>query len=273
MKIVQNNKPLAVIVCGFEGGGTTMLSEILKQHPRLESGFEGGFLLVDKPQEFLSLEPYCTDLKKLWEVSEEDLKYICQGEIWPDVYRRLHDRAKIIKKNDTWLVDKTPRYMAFLPSVLQKVPNVPCIVLTRDPRSVLWTRTKRTYNKNAPKGLTRTEWAERELEPACQAYLAYARGLRQAMEKGFGDKILLVKYESLCINQETEVMRIFDFIGMQFDLSYLSIKDKDPRYHPCRGNEISVQYLTEYKDNLSEETAEKALKMTEEFKSFWYLPS
>ncbi len=270
MKIVQNNKPLAVIACGFEGGGTTMLSEVLKQHPRLEGGFEGGLLLVENPEDFLSLEPYCTDLKKLWDVSEDDLKYVCQGQIWPDVYRRLREKAQIIKNKETWLVDKTPRYMAYLPGVLKKVPNVPCIVLTRDPRSVLWTRAKRTYKKNAPEGLTRTEWADKELEISCKTYLTYAKGWQRAIEKGFGEQILLVKYESLCTSQEAEVQRIFEFIGMKFDPSYLSIQGKDPRYHPCRGNEISVKYLAEYKEHLSEKTTKKVLEMTEEFKEWWY---
>jgi hypothetical protein len=54
-KFISDNKPLAAIVCGFPNGGTTLISEILRTHPELDSGFEGGFLLSEQPSKFLDL--------------------------------------------------------------------------------------------------------------------------------------------------------------------------------------------------------------------------
>jgi hypothetical protein len=44
---------LAVIMAGFEHSGTTMASELLRQHPVLDNGFEGGMLLKASPREFI----------------------------------------------------------------------------------------------------------------------------------------------------------------------------------------------------------------------------
>ena len=52
MKVINNNNPLFALVCGFEHSGTTLVSEILRQHPQLDSGFEGGFLLNNEAKEF-----------------------------------------------------------------------------------------------------------------------------------------------------------------------------------------------------------------------------
>jgi hypothetical protein len=268
MKIVENNKPLAAIVGGFEGGGTTMLSQILREHPRLDSGFEGGFLLAKTPKDFLSLQPYARDLKNLWNLSDPDLEEICSQPIWPDVYRKLRELSPVIENKESWIFDKTPRYMAYLTEVLQKVPNVPCIILVRDPRAVFWTRVKRTYN-NAPEGISKLEWMEKELDPACNAYLAYAKGWQKAVEnEELASRILLVQYESLCLNTEEESKRLIEFLGLKFYPTILSFDNKDPRYHPCRGKEVSTNYLTEYKQHLSEDICQEIVEKTSEFKDW-----
>ncbi|MEI2422495.1 hypothetical protein V6O07_19615, partial [Arthrospira platensis SPKY2] len=83
MKVLDCNKPLAALVCGFERGGTTLISEIIRQHPLLDSGFECGFLLGKDPAEFTSIQPYCNMLKAGWGVNDSDLNnYICESETW-----------------------------------------------------------------------------------------------------------------------------------------------------------------------------------------------
>lgn len=240
-KIVQNNNPLKVLVCGFEHSGTTLVSEILRQHPQLDSGFEGGFLLNDSIHQFLSTEPFYTNVKGGWGVNDDDLKYICYAEEWPEVYRRLRERATIIKNKDVLLFDKTPRYMQVLPSVLQRVPNVSCILIVRDFRAIFWSSFKRT-------GLTIDEWYEKIFPITVNHVLSYCQGWQQAVKQGFFDIILLVKYEKLCLNKHQESSKIFDFLGLEFVESYLSFSEV--RYPHVYGNNISNKYLLEYRDNL-----------------------
>lgn len=40
---------MKAVVYGYERGGTSLIAELLRQHPALDGGFEGGFLLGKKP--------------------------------------------------------------------------------------------------------------------------------------------------------------------------------------------------------------------------------
>ncbi|MEO0927719.1 MAG: sulfotransferase [Cyanobacteria bacterium J06643_13] len=269
MNIVENNYPLAAIACGFAGGGTTMLGEILRQHPKLDSGFEGGLLLASEAADFKTIEPHYSSLKKMWKVSDEDLEHVCAANTWAEVYQRLKDSSPAITDKNVLLFDKTPQYMRRLPNILSKVPNVPCIVLVRDPRAFLWTRAKRTY-KNAASGLSKPEWADKTVEKAGETYLKFARGWKRAMETSHADRILLVNYESLCLDKEQQSKKIFDFMGLDFDPNYLTFQNKDDRHTPCHGNEVSTEFLDEYKQYLSQSTQQKMLAITKNYKDwFW----
>jgi|GEM_PF-2378211 len=262
MKISENNKPLVAVLCGFEHSGTTMLSEMLRQHPKLDSGFEGGFLLNENARDFLTCEPFYTNLKGGWGVNDEDLRYICAVDTWGELYARLREKAGVIKDKNTWIFDKTPRYMQVLPQVLERVPGVPCIVIVRDFRSVLWSSYKRT-------GLTIDEWYKKTFKLTCNHTLSYCRGWKEAMEKGYGERILLIQYEDLCVNKDKEAKKIFDFLELEFEESYLSFEER--RYAHVKESQVSTKYLTEYKGNLPEEICQEAIKVTEEYKDWLWL--
>jgi hypothetical protein len=264
MNILPENHPLATIVCGFERGGTTLLSEILRQHPQLDSGFEGGFLLADEASNFGSIEPYYTNLKTGWGLGDSQLNHICAANTWSEVYQRLIEQSPIIKNKDTLVFDKTPKYMQLLSNVLSKVPNIPCIVLVRDPRAILYSWFKRS-------GLKKEVWLEKTLSIQCQTYLSYALGWKTALENGFGDRLLLVNYENLCSNTLSECQRIFDFIGLDFHSYYLSFK-YHKKYGNVYGGGVSLEYLTEYQQHFSDDVCQQILKATEEFSNFWWHP-
>jgi hypothetical protein len=115
---VQDN-PLLCIICGYECSGTTLVSELVRQHPGVDGRFECGFLLVEKMTEFIDLEPYASNLKRDWGVTQESLEYICQAPTWLDAYCRLRERAAIPSRN-VQLYDKTPLYLRDLQAVLGK---------------------------------------------------------------------------------------------------------------------------------------------------------
>lgn len=261
-KICNDNKPLAAVVCGFERGGTTLLSEILRQHPKLDSGFEGGFLLTDNVVNFLKVEPYCTYLKAGWKVNDDELKYICSANTWPDVYKRLIQCSPVIQNKDVWLFDKTPRYMQVLSEVLKKLPGVPCIVIVRDPRAVIWSRIKRSKYKNQ---LIMRFYARRE----CKHYLSYAHGYQKAISNGFKNRIFLVQYEALCRNKKLLAKNIFKFLGLEFNESYLDFTN-GPKYPNVYGQGVSSQYLTEYRKYLNDDISKEVLDHAKDFREwFW----
>ena len=255
MKILENNEPLKAIVCGFEHSGTTLVSEILRQHPRLDSGFEGGFLFCENVQDFLGAEPFYSHAKAGWGVSDEDLKYITAADNWPEVYRRLRERAEVIKDKTSWLFDKTPVYMGYLPQILEKVPDVPCIVIVKDLRAFFWSYFKRTQ-------LSMDEWYNNKFEDPCNHVLFYARGWQQAIEKGYSKRLLLIKYENLCLNPPGEVKKIFDFLDLDFHEKYLCFPNS--RYANVRGTQIYIQYLVDYLDHLPSYACDKVLELVDQ---------
>jgi hypothetical protein len=250
-KFISDNKPLAAIVCGFPNGGTTLISEILRTHPELDNGFEGGFLLSEQPSKFLDLQPHRNILQTSWQINDEQLKYICDTSNYIEVYKRLIECSPIIQQKNIWIFDKTPEYMKFLTSVLNKTKNVPCILIVRDPRAVIWSWQKRAKSK---------------IEDFCTRYLNYFSAYQKAIKNGLGDRILLVRYEQLCLNERDEVKKISKFIGIDWDREILL----KPRYRNVYGNNISNKYIDEYKKNLSPEICRKILDLTQPAKDwFW----
>ncbi|MEB3357228.1 MAG: sulfotransferase [Synechococcales bacterium] len=255
------NKPLAALVCGYERGGTTLISEILRQHPDLYSGFECGFLLSDRPADFPTLKPYCDLLRPGWQLQEGDLAYICEAEDWIDAYQRLAEKSPMVEDKSAWIFDKTPKYMLSLNKVLNKVPDVPCILIVRDPRAVIHSWAKRSPNIQ--------QWLAAHLKSHCERYAAYARGYIHALRQGHGDRLLRIQYEQLCQDGPSEVKKIFEFLNFDFDPAYLSFGD-GATFNNVYGDTISTEYLQRYRQDFSDETCQQILAATPEAKEwFW----
>ena len=73
----QNDfSPLAFIVCGFEKSGTTLLNEIFRRHPGLDSGHEVGALLGVSPRTFKAHQPYYNFCMQTWRLQASELEHI-----------------------------------------------------------------------------------------------------------------------------------------------------------------------------------------------------
>lgn len=263
MNIVQDNWPLRVLVCGYERGGTTLVSELLRQHPQLDGGFEGGFLLNNEATEFPATEPYATNLRRGWGLSPAQLEEICQQDTWSAVYAGLRQHAQVLdarRRDSVGLIDKTPAYMQVLADVMKKVPAVPCIVIVRDPRALLWSWAKRANAEGSLK-----EWMRKAIAPSCKRYVAYGRGLRKAQATDLTARIFVVQYEALCVDPQTWSQRIFDFIGMDYDEGF---QEFDPKWPNVYGSSVSRRFLCEYQDGFPAEVCERILRDTRELADF-----
>lgn len=209
MSIENSTYPLAVIACGIEHGGTTLLTEILRMSPVLDGGFEGGFLLNDTPAAFIDSQPFYDNLKQGWGLNASDVAYICGSVSFGAAYLRLRERASLIKNKDCFLFDKTPRYLSILSKVLDRAPDVPVAVILRDPRATLWSSYKRTKMPLA-------QW-EKDIYPRTKRHmLAYLSGLADALS-GPGRKRVVVLTHEEFLEAPTEVAKaLFDFIGQPY---------------------------------------------------------
>ena len=239
-----NQDPLYCIICGFERSGTTLVAELLRQHPKIDGRFECGFLLAENPAHFLVFENYVNNLK-FWGITKENIVHICQAETWAEAYRRLLERSNILNKS-VWLYDKTPRYMLYLNKVMAKV-EVPCIATVRDPRAVYWSHQKRI---------------ETDLKGFCDFYLGYGRAWKDALER-YPDRLLLVRHEQFCTEPECESRRIYDFLGLEFRPEYILLAESTNPYVNRGG--IAAETIHEYRGNITAEAEDYILEQTAEF--------
>jgi len=241
----MNTGILKGIICGYERGGTTVLSQTLRRHPRLDAGFEGGFLLAKRPSDFLSRKFRTYNGHQIrggWHITDEELRYICHASNWNEVYLRLREKSRLIKDKTVYLIDKTPRYMMELDVVLDRMPGIPCIVVVRNPRSVIWSWIKRLFETDEKTPY----WKLRIL---CHRYVRYAQGYHRAL-RNHHERITTIGFSSLCRSPETELDRVFNTLGLKMERDYLSF---DPKYG-VRGSRISPGFLREYERHLSEKT-------------------
>jgi len=237
---------LLCLVCGFERGGTTTVSELLCQAPGVVAGFEGGFLLARDPASFPSVEPYYGMALRGWGLALEDMEHICAAPGWEELYRRLAERFR--PGEQVRVLDKTPRYMERLPEVMAKVPGVPAVVIVRDPRALFWSWLKRAGERPA-------DW----LATFAGRYLSYAAGYRAALDAGLESRLLLVRHEDLSLHPEEEGRRIFSFLGLDFDPSYVTFS---PRFQNVRGAGVTSAFVLEYRDHLTQGECEQILQAT-----------
>jgi|GEM_PF-3193062 hypothetical protein len=209
MNIFKDKSSLAAIICGFENSGVNLLTEILNKHSSLY-GQSAGFLLEQKTNSFILREDFCTRVKQGWCLSDADLSHIGNSRSWKEIYNRLQDRSLAIENKNTRIFDSTTKYMSKLSEVLEKVPDVPCIVMIRDIRAVIWSAIKRS-------NLDEQYWIEHRSQKDYRHYHSYVTGFIEAIEKDFSHQLILVRYELLCTNFHEEIKRILDFIGLEVE--------------------------------------------------------
>jgi hypothetical protein len=247
-------------VCGYEKSGTTLLNEILRRHPELDSGFEGGFLLGDSPRDFHRFQPYYTFFRQTWELSRDEVKYICDCDDFGECYRRARQCSPVIANKNSLVFDKTPIYMKHLPEVLSRVPGVPCVVCVRDPRALMvsWARWS-----GAGEGVE--QWVEENFAGNVERYVSYADGFRRAL-KGDAGRLLLVRFELLCTEVLETLTTVFGFLGLEFREEFLRFSSK----HFVYGNTVSTDYLFPYRDAMSSDLCDRILDATRDYADWHY---
>lgn len=180
-----------VILCGFERGGTTVLSEWLRKAGYF-SYFEMGPLLFSDLKNFKKNNPYIkileTELKNIARLTNEKEIRKIDFSNYETVYNSLFQNIDSSK-----FFDKTPRYMSVLGDVVDRSPFCKkYIVITRDPRNLFYSWAKRIKSRKKISTIIKenlSKWAERYKEYyfGCIAYIE-------------DPDVLFIKHEDLCLN-------------------------------------------------------------------------
>ncbi len=250
------NRILKTIVCGYERGGTTLINEILRSHPRMDSGFECGFLLAPSPRDYLKAgyrDFNGSLIKNGWGITQEELEdYICDTDSWETVYRRLREKSRVVENKSVMLFDKTPKYLERLDQVMGRIPSIPCIVIAKEAKGVIWSWIKRS--DSSIDAAIRDE----QLKAYANRYISYYKGFERALPL-FSDRILLVHYHKLCAHPVREVKRIFKFLKMPFSRNVMQFQSN----YGVHGSKISKEYMNEHERHLPKQTLARIDELTE----------
>ncbi|WP_406736915.1 sulfotransferase [Thioclava sp. GXIMD4215] len=234
-----------LIICGMEHTGTTLVSDLFRQVPGLDSGFECGVLLRETPKEFLSLQPFSQNMLKGWGLTPEELETMCRCESHSEFYEKLIHFSRTLPEGTSQIFDKTPRYLSELSSVLKRVSS-PVIVTYKDPRAIVCSDFKRAKTENFD------AWYSDYL-PKKKPYLinCYSEFKKHSASK----RTFYVGLENLAMNARALMEGMFDHAGEKFKIDYAIIKEL--RYVNTKNNTVSADIAFEYLRVLKSEWQKK----------------
>ncbi len=223
------------VICGVEHSGTTLLSDLFRQVPELDSGFEVGLLLCDSPREFREFEPFSSNLKSGWGVTGEQFDDLCNSETFEEFYVKLGQASAVINKSCE-IFDKTPRYFIALDRCVDKVP-CKFIATFKDPRSIVFSDFRRAKTKDFFAWYN--EYKTRKLRYLSSIYKQYIYANQELQ-----DRVLCVRLEDIALDTRKTLEKIFQHVGYDFKLEYLLLKNL--RYPHTKGNHVSSRIPFEY---------------------------
>jgi len=192
----------SIIVCGYESGGTTLVSELLRHAGGL-SGFECGVLMCKSPAQFPKYGNYCKNIPRGWGVSRELVAELCTGT-FEAFYDGLFRASFPNMAPDAFLFDKTPVYMKALEVVMRRAPFVShCLVVSRDPRGVFCSWAKRMVTDGEI-----DSFVQQRLPMCAKRYVDYFIGLAGMRQDR---RVLVIPFEDLVLDADRICERMANF--------------------------------------------------------------
>jgi len=231
--------PLKFVICGMEHSGTTLVSDLFRQVPGIDAGFEVGVLLRESPAEFVDLKPFSENIFKGWGITEEEFRTCCTAPTHAEFYERLKGFSRSIDPQAEAIFDKTPRYIAQLDSCIRLV-DVPFIVTHKDPRALVASDFKRAKTSEF------AGWY-RDYMPRKRRYMKTCYDQWKAAADN--SRVLRIGLEELAMNARESMERTFAHVGLEFSLDYAVMKNV--RFKNTRANFVSAAIAFEYKSLLT----------------------
>lgn len=237
-------------IVGMGRSGTTLLTNLLNQHPEVVAMPENNFVLFGKKLTQKSgkslIDSYSwlhsvnhNHSLSIWRPKLDFLKDLSLDQAnYPDLCKLTYLEYCLPEKRKTvrFIIDKNPVYSLYINDLLDIFPKAKFIVISRDPRDNFVSRKKHT------KGIV-SNWTT----SLANSWKMYYQSILKNSTR-FPDKFHFIKYESLTENSSHEMQRIQDFLQVK---GYSEIKDPDPE-------QMNVQVS---KSELSDESKRKVFEM------------
>lgn len=253
---------LSFLICGLEHSGTTMVSDLFREHPDVDSGFECGVLLCSQPSDFLNYEPFCNHMVVGWGIDQLDFERACMSSTFDEFYAKLFERSSLLaQKSARYIFDKTPRYITDLGRVQQR-SNRPIVAVIKDPRSLALSDFKRSRYSLDQIDAWYEPWRDPKIAYMRSAYLGYQYAWQD-------DGCFVVRLEDICFDARNTVSAIYEFVGLEFESEYLSLRSK--RFNNTSGSSISVGACMQFLDDLPAAIQDRICSDFAEFDR-WFFP-
>ncbi len=247
------------VICGLERSGTTLVSELFRQLPNVDAGFEVGVLLQPSPRDFPANQPFADNMLHDWGLTHDALRACCDTDDFITFYARLQAASTALAPGTKTIFDKTPRYLATLDSCMARI-NVPFIATFKDPRSTVYSDFKssgaadfdRWFDAYAPDKINYMRLHYQQLERA-----------RRAADP----RLCIVRLEDLCLQPRATCTRILAHAGYDFDFSYVAFRPG--RYQLAPVGSISVGMPFAYINGLGRVRSDRVGAVFAEFAA-WF---
>ncbi|MEO8672937.1 MAG: sulfotransferase [Tahibacter sp.] len=197
--------PEPLFIVGLFRSGTTLLEQILAGHSQVTAGGES--------QDFASSLNWTLDRRTIVP-DEEQVHRAATADFGAlaTEYRRLSRRHA---RTTSWWTEKLPSNFLYLGYIAKALPHTRFINLVRDPRDTAFSNLRTLFSHVVGYAYDQAELA------------AYMRGYEELMahwRRVLPDRLLNVRYADLVRDPETEVRRIAQFLGLEFEPSMLKIE-------------------------------------------------
>ncbi len=249
---------LKFLICGLEHTGTTLISDLFRQLPGIDSGFECGVLLRDSPAEFRDLQPFADNMLRGWGITAEQLDDCCAAPDFAAFYARLMAASTVLDPGTTGIFDKTPRYLSDLSGVLGR-SAVPVVVSYKDPRAIVCSDFKRAG----------TDDFDAWYDGYRRAKLRYVQTCYdQFMTHRDNPRVTTIGLEDLAMNARATMERMFGHVGARFELGYAIIDRL--RYDNVKNRTVSADIAFEYKARLPVAAQDRVMEDFARFDAWIY---
>jgi tetratricopeptide (TPR) repeat protein len=206
--------PQPIFIVGYPRSGTTMVEQTITAHPKISAGDELVFM---------------SDLARIgarWLASP--LGYPeCLADLWMgdnrlvldqfrDYYLKRAEQLGIWEEGATFFTDKMPLNETHLGLIHLVFPDAPIIHVRRHPLDILISN----YSNFLTHGFNQAFDVK-----SCATHYVRIDELVQHYRRQLDLNYLEIRYEDLVEDQEPNVRRLLDFVGVEFDPRCLSFHD------------------------------------------------
>ncbi|HQT38346.1 MAG TPA: sulfotransferase [Acidocella sp.] len=215
---VRRDMPQPIFIIGFPRSGTTLIEQTLTVHPKISAGDELPYIndiTNIMPRLLASPLSYPEALVELWMGDQRD----GLNEL-RDYYLNRAAKSGIFREGADFFTDKMPLNETHLGLISLLFPQSPIIHVIRHPLDVLLS----VYSNH----LTHGFFCAAQMDTIAGHFTLIA-DLLEHYKANLKMRYLPVRYEDMVVDQEANVRRILEFIGVPFDAKCLSF-EKNTRY-------------------------------------------